>query len=111
LVTDTVATETLTSFQKQTVVEGDMVLVCATTLMQGQLKNYSFQPLKLSTGPFYLQIGVATDTQSTIYSTPFSGGFYAIGAQAEVNAIISGIYASKGVKNLGAINLINSGAV
>lgn len=108
---DTVATKQLTNIQKQTVVEGDLCFVLATSVLSGELSSYLYKSLPASTGPLYFQIGAASNTESTIY-TPFATATaYAVFGRAAAMAVIETVQAARGARQMTAIALVQNGYV
>lgn len=64
IVTDTVCSEKVTNLSKETLVQGDIVVCIAPTVLSSALQNYTVTPLLLSaTTPQYLLKGEASDSQ------------------------------------------------
>lgn len=102
---DTNCTQIMTNLEKDQVGEGDLCVVLGTTIFANQLKNYTVVPMYTGEGAFtaapgnvpvsYLQIGVASQTQSPTY-TPFTGSLgYAVFARSGTENVRQSIESSK----------------
>ena len=108
--TDTVCTEQVTNLMKKTLVEGDICVVLAPSVLPDELRDYTVTPVLLSaTTPQYLLVGQASDSQLsgiTPFSTAIGKAYF---SREMAMSTMAKVQAAKASRLGTAVNLVNGG--